>query len=77
MLPKSAARRAAPFPVVSPAPGTAVNCNGGPCPANSPQEFFVVNTPEPSSILMLLIGLIGLVGLARRRRGLVALTAAN
>jgi hypothetical protein len=62
--------------VYTPVPGTATNCNGGPCPANSPQEFLVV-TPEPSSILMLLIGLIGIVGLARRRRGSIALTAAN
>ncbi|HEX4002738.1 MAG TPA: PEP-CTERM sorting domain-containing protein [Candidatus Acidoferrales bacterium] len=62
--------------VYTPVPGTATDCNGGPCPANSPQEFLVV-TPEPSSILMLLIGLIAIVGLARRRRGSMALAAAN
>jgi len=53
-----------------------VNCNGGPCPANSPQEFLVV-TPEPSSLVLLLIGLIAVVGLARRRRNTVALVAAH
>jgi len=62
--------------VYTPVPGTAVNCNGGPCPANSPQEFLVV-TPEPSSIVMLLIGLIAVLGLARRRRSSIALAPAN
>lgn len=27
-------------------PGSATNCGGGPCPANSPQEFLTVQTPE-------------------------------
>ncbi|HEX4076225.1 MAG TPA: PEP-CTERM sorting domain-containing protein [Candidatus Acidoferrales bacterium] len=61
--------------VYTPVAGSAVNCNSGPCPVNSPQEFLVV-TPEPSSILLLLIGLIAVVGFALRRRT-PALTAAN
>ncbi|HTW22877.1 MAG TPA: PEP-CTERM sorting domain-containing protein [Candidatus Baltobacteraceae bacterium] len=57
-------------------PGTAVDCNGGACPANSPQEFLVV-TPEPGSLVLLLVGLIALVGIAYRRRNTIALAAAN
>ncbi|HTZ73928.1 MAG TPA: PEP-CTERM sorting domain-containing protein [Candidatus Aquilonibacter sp.] len=53
--------------VYTPVAGTATNCNGGPCPANSPQEFLVV-TPEPGSLLLLLFGLVALAGFARRRR---------
>jgi len=56
-------------------PGTATNCNGGACPANSPQEFLVV-TPEPGSLVLLLLGLIAVVGFARRRNT-IAVAAAN
>ena len=54
--------------VYTPVAGTAVNCNGGPCPANSPQEFLVVDAPEPGSILLLALGLVALAAFARRRR---------
>lgn len=62
--------------VYTPVAGTAVNCNDGPCPANSPQEFLVVQTPEPGSLVLLLGGLIALVGFARRSRT-TAVAAAN
>jgi len=52
--------------VYTPVAGTATDCNGGKC-TGSPQEFLVV-TPEPSSILLLVVGLAVLVGFARRRR---------
>lgn len=61
--------------VYTPVAGTAVNCNGGPCPANSPQEFLVVRTPEPGSLVLLLGGLIALVGFARRSRTTAVATA--
>jgi PEP-CTERM motif-containing protein len=61
--------------VYTPVAGTAVNCNGGPCPENSPQEFLVV-TPEPGSILLLALGLVALAAFARRRR-FAAVPAAN
>jgi len=54
--------------VYTPVAGTAVNCNGGPCPADSPQEFLVVDAPEPGSILLLVLGLVALVAFARGRR---------
>ena len=38
--------------IYTPVPGTAANCNGNPCPANSPQEFLVVRVPEGGSALM-------------------------
>lgn len=53
--------------VYTPVAGTAVNCNGGPCPANSPQEFLVV-TPEPGSFFLLLLGLLAVAGFTCRRR---------
>lgn len=55
-------------------PGTATNCNGGACPANSPQEFLVV-TPEPGSLALLLVGLFAVAGLAWWRRDAIALAA--
>jgi hypothetical protein len=65
--------------VYTPVAGTAKNCNGGTCPTNSPQEFLVVDTPEPSSVLLLLLGLITIVGFgfAERRRVATALANAN
>ena len=62
--------------VYTPVAGTAVNCNGGPCPENSPQEFLVVDAPEPGSILLLALGLVALAAFARRRR-FAAVPAAN
>lgn len=61
--------------VYTPVTGTAVNCEGGLCPANSPQEFLVVRTPEPGSLVLLLGGLIALVGFARRSRTTAVATA--
>ena len=55
--------------VYTPVAGTAtVNCNSGRCAASSPQEFLVVRTPEPGSLVLLLCGLIALVAVASRRR---------
>ena len=51
-------------------PGTATNCNGGPCPSNSPQEFLRVTTPEASTPVLLAVDLLGflvLVGFLRKR----------
>ena len=62
--------------VYTPVAGTAVNCNGGLCPADSPQEFLVVDAPEPGSILLLILGLVALAAFARRRRFATA-SAAN
>ena len=62
--------------VYTPVAGTAVNCNGEPCPENSPQEFLVVDAPEPGSILLLALGLVALAAFARRR-GFAAAPAAN
>jgi PEP-CTERM motif len=62
--------------VYTPVAGSAVNCNGGHCPANSPQEFLVVTTPEPGSALLLLLGLVGTAAFGWRRRAGAA-TAAN
>jgi PEP-CTERM motif len=53
--------------VYTPVAGTAVNCNSGPCPADSPQEFLVV-TPEPGSFFLLLLGLLAVAGFTWRRR---------
>jgi PEP-CTERM motif len=61
--------------VYTPVAGTARDCNGGACPANSPQEVLVVTTPEPSSILLLLVGLVAIVGFSRRRRVATAVAA--
>jgi PEP-CTERM motif len=60
--------------VYTPVAGTAVNCNGGPCPENSPQEFLVV-TPEPGSFLLLLLGLLALAGFTWRRRSATSFAA--
>jgi hypothetical protein len=50
-------------------------CAGSPCPSSPPQEFLVVNTPEPSTLLMLALGIGGLLLFARRQRNLAALSA--
>lgn len=50
--------------------GTAQGCPGGPCPANSPQEFLSVTAPEPSAAALLgiyLSSLVALVIVFRRR----------
>ena len=44
-------------------PGTATGCPGGPCPVNSPQEFLVVKTAEPSAQALFAVYLSSLVGL--------------
>lgn len=47
-----------------------------PCSAtNPPQEFMVVNTPEPSTLLMLALGIGGFLMLWRRQRNAAVLAA--
>lgn len=48
--------------IYSPIAGTATGCPGASCPANSPQEFIVVRTPEPSALSLLGFDLLALVG---------------
>lgn len=51
-------------------PGTATGCGGAPCPVNSPQEFLVVRTAEPSAqalFAVYLSSLVGLIFLFRKR----------
>jgi hypothetical protein len=51
-------------------PGSGKNCNGGPCAANSPQEFLVVHAAETSAPLLLaadLLGLLLVIGFLRLR----------
>ncbi len=51
------------------------SCGGSACPTAPPQEFLVVNTPEPSTILLLALGLGGLLMLWRRKKNSEALLA--
>jgi len=50
-------------------------CIGASCPADPPQEFMVVNTPEPSTLLMLALGIGGLLMLWRRQRNVAVIAA--
>lgn len=50
-------------------------CTGASCPSDPPQEFMVVNTPEPSTLLMLALGIGGLLMLWRRQRNAAVLVA--
>jgi hypothetical protein len=51
------------------------SCIGASCPADPPQEFMVVNTPEPSTLLMLVLGIGGLLMLWRRQRNAALIAA--
>jgi hypothetical protein len=47
--------------IYSPVANSATGC-GGPCPANSPQEFLVVHAPEAGSLPILAVDLVTLLG---------------
>ncbi|HKQ86505.1 MAG TPA: PEP-CTERM sorting domain-containing protein [Candidatus Acidoferrales bacterium] len=56
-------------------PAYGTSCAAGTTCPPPPQEFLVVNTPEPSTILMLALGLGGLLMLWRRRKNAEVLAA--
>ena len=64
--------------VYTPVAGTAtISCNSGRCAANSPQEFLVVRTPEPGSLVLLLCGILAVTGFAKRSRIATAAAGAS
>jgi hypothetical protein len=56
--------------------GLGVTCAAGTTCAPPPQEFIAISTPEPSTILLLILGMGGLLFLGRKQRKLEATLAA-
>src|ERR1019366_2080020 len=56
------------FTFYTPNTNYTITCGNGPCVSSPPQEFIVVNTSEPMTILMLGRGLAGLLFLGGRQR---------
>jgi hypothetical protein len=54
------------FTFYTPDPNDPLTCNGKSCPKTPPQEFLVVNTPEPASFVLVAIGVACVLCLKRR-----------
>jgi hypothetical protein len=55
------------FTFYTPNTNDSITCGGSACASTPPQEFMTVNTPEPSTMLLLGIGVCGLFLVKRRK----------